>query len=259
MTQRRRVGRMDERERKARLRRRWRVVASGDSRTASGSGGLLVLGEPLVLGEEVGVGGGDGFAQGREEGGFEVGCLLVGLVHVGVVVDEDLELEKPAQVDYIVDVDADRVIEIELAGLFDFEPDRQRGLPEALLDLGVGVEVVVRDFGIGAIFAFVEDVFDGLGRADRSVNRDRNAFFESPARDIVIGVGLAELDDLRRADFLTDQAGEVGIAELGFEFEVLHCPLHRLYSPDFVDRIEDLAGFGFVPDFDAQGLGLGEL
>lgn len=115
-----------------------------------------------MLGKEIGVRGGDGFAEGGEEGCTEIGSLLVGLFHVGVVVDEDFELEVPPEVDDIVDVDADGVVEVEFAVFFNFEPDGERGLAEAFLDLGVGVDVVLGDLGIDAVFAFVEDVLDGF-------------------------------------------------------------------------------------------------
>ena len=116
-----------------------------------------------MLGEQVGVRGGDGFAQCGEEGCFEFGGELVGELHVGVLVDEDFELEVPPEIDDIVDVDADRVVEEELAVFFDCEPFGEWSLTETFLDLSVGVDVVLGDFCIDTVFAFVEDVLDGFG------------------------------------------------------------------------------------------------
>jgi len=137
-------------------------------------------------------------------------------------VHEDFELEVPAEVVDIVDVDSCGVDEVEFADFGDGEPNWEGGLAESLDDFVVGVDGVVGDFGGDFVGAFVEDIFDGFWGADASFDGDGFSFFESTSCDIVVGVGLADFAYWGCADFFADDPREVGVTEFGFPFEVLH-------------------------------------
>lgn len=175
-----------------------------------------------MLFEQVGVGNTDGLAERGEEGCLEFfGSLWRGLgVFFGV--HEDLELEVPAEVVDIVDVDAHGVPEVEFANFRNGEPDGEWGLAEAFEDLVVGVDGVVGDFGGDLVGSLVVDVFDGFGRADAPLDGDGFSFFESASGDVVVGVRLTDLGDLGGTDPFAEQPSEIRVAEFGFPFEVLH-------------------------------------